>query len=293
MLVEANGFTESVRTQLYRWAPHGSEKRAHGYAAVATELARESNAIFCHRHECSRMPEALMAMAMTLVARLKRMPGTGLDEGDPWLAASCAEAERWMTCASNAAREARERQQLEEAHAQAAAVEKAAADERQKHDAARTQTAAIAEAAADDGRACWDRNMRSGIRQKVQRNRIVRVSPLARVHIWTLTREIERSGDVADQSRAAFYADVASHLIGRVNVQCNACKLDVRRPKLELEQATDIMAEVDKMVITNGMDSRDLLAAVACTRQGLEGTGNLVATARWQISATSRERTTA
>ena len=38
MLTEANGFAEAVRTQEYRWAPVGDEKRAHGYAAIATEF---------------------------------------------------------------------------------------------------------------------------------------------------------------------------------------------------------------------------------------------------------------
>jgi len=101
MLAEANGFAEAVRTQEYKGAPVGDEKRAHGYAAIATELARQSDMRFRRHSERDRMPEALIAMAMTLVARVRRMPGTGLAESgamiDPLMIAAFADAGRWIT----------------------------------------------------------------------------------------------------------------------------------------------------------------------------------------------------
>jgi hypothetical protein len=108
MLAEAN-FAAAVRTQEYRWAPVGDEKRAHGYAVVATELARQSDMRFRRHREHNQMPEALIAMAMALVARVKKMPGTGLDRSDtlmdPLMVEAFANAERWITCAGHAARE--------------------------------------------------------------------------------------------------------------------------------------------------------------------------------------------
>ena len=62
MLAEANGFAEAVRTQEYRWAPHGDKNRAHGYSAVATELAQQSDMRFRRYHEHNQMPKALIEM---------------------------------------------------------------------------------------------------------------------------------------------------------------------------------------------------------------------------------------
>ena len=55
------------------------------------------------------MPEALIAMAMTLAARVKKMPDARLSESDtmvdPLMVKAFADAEQWITCAGHAARE--------------------------------------------------------------------------------------------------------------------------------------------------------------------------------------------
>ena len=61
--------------------PHGDEKRTHRYTSVATELAQELNRRFKKHHDRNRMPEALIAAAMTLVAKLKEMPGIEFLDG--------------------------------------------------------------------------------------------------------------------------------------------------------------------------------------------------------------------
>ena len=65
-----------------------------------------------------------------------------------------------------------------------------------------------------------------------------------KVHILTLTREIERKGSFT--SRAAFYTNVVNSLVVRANERCCRRRLDVRKPELKLEQAADILAEVDE-----------------------------------------------
>jgi len=110
----------------------------------------------------------------------------------------------------------------------------------------------------------------------------------ARVPISTLTREMERSGDIAGQSRAAFYTDVAACLIGRASARCDTSKLDVREPELELEQAMDIMEEVDEIWITDGLNGRDLIAAVASTYHGLVTVRERVKAAKHRQPATVR-----
>ena len=101
----------------------------------------------------------------------------------------------------------------------------------------------------------------------------------ARVYISMLTREIERCGGFDNQSRAALYgrgafdgqpraaiyAEIVAHLTSRASARCDARRLDVRKSELELEQATDIMAEVEAMLVIDGLRDRDLLAAVAST----------------------------
>lgn len=49
--------------------------------------------------------------------------------------------------------------------------------------------------------------------------------------------------------------------------RCFEQKLDVQKPELELEQAADVLGEVDKMVITNELCDADLLAVLSgkCT----------------------------
>ena len=68
---------------------------------------------------------------------------------------------------------------------------------------------------------------------------------------------------------STFYTDVAARLIGQASARCDTCKLDVRKPELELEQAMDIMEEVDEIRIIDGLNGRDLIAAVASTHHGL------------------------
>ena len=104
----------------------------------------------------------------------------------------------------------------------------------------------------------------------------------ARVPISTLTREMERSGDIAGHSRAAFYTDVAARLIGQASARCDTRKLNVRKPELELEQAMDIMEEVDEIRIIDGLNGRDLIAAVESTHHGLETARECAQAARHQ-----------
>ena len=76
---------------------------------------------FCHHRESKIMPKALIAVAMTLTAKVKEMPGTGLDGSNPLLVESFANAERCITFTGHAARE-----RLDEANAKV----KATADEK-------------------------------------------------------------------------------------------------------------------------------------------------------------------
>jgi hypothetical protein len=119
--------------------------------------------------------------------------------------------------------------------------------------------AAVTKAAVDATKAQWNKNVQSAARRIMRLNS--NQGTFARVHISMLTREIERCGGFDDQSRAAFYGrgvsdgqpraafytDVAANRATKANERCHERKLDVRKPEIELEQANDIMTEVEAM----------------------------------------------
>ena len=161
-----------------------------------------------------------------------------------------------------------------EADARAAAYEDAAREQQkasqsrvdatrtvERRDAVRARAAADAQAAADNAKANWEEHTKSATRDLTRCNS--GDGTYARVPILTLTRIIERRGGVDGRTQAALYTEVATCLVVQAIDRCIARKRDVRKPKFEIEQATDIMTEVGQMLITNKLDGEDLLAAVA------------------------------
>jgi hypothetical protein len=131
----------------------------------------------------------------------------------------------------------------------------------ERRDAVRARAAADAQAAADNAKANWEEHTKSATRDLTRRNS--GDGTYTRVPISTLTYIIERRVGVDGKTRAAFYTEVATCLVVQAIDRCTAHKMDVQKPKPELEQATNIMTEVDKMLIANKLDSKNLLAAVA------------------------------
>jgi hypothetical protein len=153
---------------------------------------------------------ALMSVAVTLVDKMSARRATDGTAGDQTLSRALEDAHEKIRAATNVVVECGDAEQKQQEAAKAR-VEVARAVERR--DAARARAAADAQAAVDNTKARWDERVMSAVRRIVQRDRSVRVSPFARVHISMLTREIERSGDVTGQSRVAFYTDVAARII--------------------------------------------------------------------------------
>ena len=161
-LIEANGFSVAVKRMEVLWHPEHAKrstvekdleraKRAHGYAAVAIELARVSVHRFRQHRDHDAIPEALMAAALTLIATVKATN----ERSDETLVQSISEAERLVESAERAARERHK--------AVNARVEAARAVERR--DVARARTAADAQTAADDAEARWDKDVMARHRQ--------------------------------------------------------------------------------------------------------------------------------